>query len=41
MAISTYLSTITLNVDGLNAPLKRHMVVKKKTPKQKNKTWGA
>ena len=27
MAISTYLSIITLNVNGLNAPIKRHKVV--------------
>ena len=26
MAINTYLSIITLNVDGLNAPSKRHIV---------------
>ena len=26
MAISTYISTITLNVNGLNAPIKRHRV---------------
>ena len=25
MAINTYLSTITLNTNGLNAPIKRHM----------------
>ena len=34
MAVSTYLSIITLNVNGLNAPIKRHRVVdwmKKKT----------
>ena len=24
MAIGTYISTITLNVNGLNAPIKRH-----------------
>ena len=28
MAISTYLSIITLNVNGLNAPIKRHRVTK-------------
>ena len=28
MTISTYLSIITLNVNGLNAPIKRHIVVK-------------
>ena len=27
MAISTYLSIITLNVNGLNAPIKRHRVI--------------
>ena len=27
MAISTYLSVITLNVNGLNASIKRHRVV--------------
>ena len=27
MAISTYLSIITLNVNGLNAPIKRHKVI--------------
>ena len=26
MAINTYLSIITLNVNGLNAPMKRHRV---------------
>ena len=26
MAINTYLSIITLNVNGLNAPIKRHRV---------------
>ena len=35
MAINTYLSIITLNVSGLNAPIKRHRVAdwikKKKT----------
>ena len=35
MAINTYLSTITLNVNGLNAPIKRHRVedwIKKQKP---------
>ena len=36
MAISTYLSIITLNVNGLNAPIKRHRdtewIKKKKRP---------
>ena len=35
MAINTYLSIITLNVNGLNAPIRRHRVVnwiKKQTP---------
>ena len=27
MAISTYLSIVTLNVNGLNAPIKRHRVI--------------
>ena len=27
MAISTYLSIITLNVNGLNAPIKRHRII--------------
>ena len=27
MAIRTYISTITLNVNGLNAPIKRHSLV--------------
>ena len=27
MAISTYLSIITLNVNGMNAPIKRHRVI--------------
>ena len=34
MAINTYLTKITLNVNGLNAPIKRHIVtdwIKKKT----------
>ena len=26
MAISTYLSIVTLNINGLNAPIKRHRV---------------
>ena len=29
MAISTYLSIITLNVNGLNAPIKRHRVIER------------
>ena len=29
MAISTYLSIITLNVTGVNAPIKRHRMAKK------------
>ena len=35
MAINTYLSIITLNVSGLNAPIKRHRVedwIKKQEP---------
>ena len=35
MAISSYLSIITLNVNGLNAPIKRHRVtewIKKQDP---------
>ena len=35
MVITTYLSRITLNVNGLNAPIKRHRVVewvRKKRP---------
>ena len=35
MAISTYLSIVTLNVNGLNAPIKRHRVmewIKKQDP---------
>ena len=28
MAIGTYISIITLNVNGLNAPTKRHRLVK-------------
>ena len=35
MAIRTYISTITLNVNGLNAPTKRHKVaewIKKQDP---------
>ena len=42
MAIGTYISTITLNVNGLNAPTKRHRLaewIKKKKQKQKNKTY--
>ena len=27
MAMSTYLSIVTLNVNGLNAPIKRHRVI--------------
>ena len=27
MAINTYLSIITLNLNGLNAPIKRHKVI--------------
>ena len=30
MAINTYLSISTLNVNGLNAPIKRHRVAKLK-----------
>lgn len=39
MAINTYLSIITLNVNGINAPIKRHGVSNwvKKTKKQKTK----
>ena len=36
MAISTYLSVITLNVNGLNAPTKRHRLAE--WIKKKNKT---
>ena len=35
MAINTYLSVITLNVNGLNAPIKRHRMsdwIKKQYP---------
>ena len=35
MAINTYLSIITLNVNGMNAPIKRHRVadwIKKQEP---------
>ena len=34
MAISTYISIITLNVNGLNAPIKRHSIAEqiKKDP---------
>ena len=35
MAIGTYISIITLNVDGLNAPTKRHRLaewIKKQDP---------
>ena len=35
MEINTYLSIITINVDGLNAPIKRHRVadwIKKQKP---------
>ena len=34
MALNSYLSIVTLNVDGLNAPIKRHRVpewIKNKT----------
>ena len=45
MAINTHLSTITLNVNGPNAPIKRHRVGrldKNKTNKQKTKSlWYA
>ena len=34
MAIGTYISIITLNVNGLNAPIKRHRL----TARYKNKT---
>ena len=36
MAINTYLSIITLNVNGMNAPIKRHRMadwIKKQKPK--------
>ena len=39
MVINTHLSIITLNINGLNAPMKRHRVtdwIKKKKQKQKN-----
>ena len=36
MAISTYLLIITLNVNGLNSPIKRHRVAE--WIKKKNKT---
>ena len=35
MALNSYLSIVTLNVNGLNAPIKRHMVsdwIKKQDP---------
>ena len=40
MITSSYLSIIIINVNGLNAPVKRHRVAEwiKKTNKQKNKT---
>ena len=31
MAINTYLSTITLNANGLNDPIKRHTVIEQMT----------
>lgn len=38
--LSPYLSIITLNVNGLNSPMRRHGIVewKKQKQKQKNKT---
>ena len=39
MEINTYLSIITLNVNGLNAPIKRHRVaewIKRKKEKWRN-----
>ena len=36
MAINTYLSIITLNVDGLNAPSKRHIVADCKKSKSRS-----
>ena len=41
MAVNTYLSIIALNVNGLNAAIKRHTVadwIKKKNKKTKNKS---
>ena len=42
MAINTYLSTITLNVNGLNAPIKRmaDWIRKKQTNKQKPRAYN-
>ena len=37
MALNSYLSIITLNVNGLNAPIKRHRVSKQRKTR-KNKT---
>ena len=43
IAINAYLSTITLNANGSNAPIKRHMVVewiaKKKKKERKKKDY--
>ena len=36
MAISTFLSIITLNVNGLNAPVKRHTVAEQIKKKKKD-----
>lgn len=35
MAVSTYLSLVTLNINGLSSPIKRHRVIEgvKKKPK--------
>ena len=38
MAIGTYISIITLNVNGLNAPTKRHRLAEWIKKKKKNKT---
>ena len=37
MAINTYLSIISLNINGLNAPIKRHRVAEEMAKRQKTK----
>ena len=41
MTIGTYISIITLNVNGLNAPTKRHILIKLTKTKHKGKILKA
>ena len=39
MALNKYLSIITLNINGLNNPIKRHRIAQKTQKTQDKKTW--